>query len=160
MSRSQIACSSASSARSLRNELETRQPTMRRAYARVRPYQDLLDPQLRSWRLGATLFSIFGVLALRIASLGAFGVVSYLAAGRTTRDGARPATRWHWCDCRTRDCGGGCARRSVMLFETSSRDVSLAFAAVAILFGVAVFAAAIPAWRTSRLDPIIALRSE
>jgi hypothetical protein len=29
----------------------------RRVFAHVRPYQDLIDPQLRSWRLGATLFS-------------------------------------------------------------------------------------------------------
>src|SRR4029450_6956775 len=50
----------------------------RPVFARVRPYQTLIDPQLRSWRLGATLFLAFGLLALGIATVGLFAVVSYL----------------------------------------------------------------------------------
>src|SRR6185295_1663901 len=47
-------------------------------YAHARHYQDLIDPQLRSWRLGATLFSAFSMLALGIAAVGLFGVVSFV----------------------------------------------------------------------------------
>src|SRR6478735_1622027 len=51
----------------------------RRVFALIRPYQDLIDPQLRSWQLGATLFSAFSAIALGIATIGLFGVISYVA---------------------------------------------------------------------------------
>src|SRR6185503_4664190 len=60
-------------------------------YARVQPYQELLDPQLRPWRLGATLFVVFGALALGIAAMGLAGVVSYVVTQRTREIGLRLA---------------------------------------------------------------------
>jgi ABC-type antimicrobial peptide transport system permease subunit len=147
-------------------------------YAHVRAYQDLLNPQLRSWRLGATLFSLFGILALGIAALGAFGVVSYLAAQRTREIGIRLAlggTRGAVAQLvmghAVRMVAAGVAvglaaailvapSAASMLFETSPRDLGVAFGAAAMLLIVAVIAAALPAWRASRLSPLIALRSE
>src|SRR5436305_6338859 len=60
-------------------------------YARVRLYEDLLDPQIRPWRLGATLFSALGALALAIAAIGLFAVVSYLVTQRLREIGIRLA---------------------------------------------------------------------
>jgi putative ABC transport system permease protein len=145
-------------------------------YARVRPYQELLDPQLRPWKLGATLFVAFGSLALVIAAVGLFGVISYVTSQRTREIGLRLAL------------GGsaGSVSRSVvlqavrmvaigivigvaaalvagprvqdLLFETTSHDAAILLVATVTLLLVAVAAAAFPALRASRVSPMVALR--
>jgi putative ABC transport system permease protein len=145
-------------------------------YARVRPYQELLDPQLRPWRLGATLFVAFGALALAIAAVGLFGVVSYLVSQRTREIGLRLALGGT----------GGIVGRAVvlgavrmvalglgiglvaavlaapaaqsLLFETTPRDTGVLLVASVSLVLVAIGAAAIPAWRAARVSPMVALR--
>ncbi|AHG88198.1 permease [Gemmatirosa kalamazoonensis] len=150
----------------------------RPVYARVRPYADLLDPQLRPWRLGATLFTALGALALAIAAVGLFGVVSYLAARRTREMGVRLALGGS----RTRVGGAvvvDAARMTAagvaggivaalalaplvqpMLFRTSARDALVLAASGAVLVLVTVVAAAVPAWRAGRVSPLVALRAE
>ncbi|HEY9226618.1 MAG TPA: FtsX-like permease family protein, partial [Gemmatimonadaceae bacterium] len=148
------------------------------AFARVRTYQDLLDPQLRSWRLGAVLFSVFSALALGIAAVGLFGVVSYLITQRTREIGVRlalGATRARMWRLVVGDAlrlvaagivlGGvaaiaaGPAVRGV-LFQTSPWEPANLGSAVLVLIGVTIAAALWPAWRAGRVDPIVALRSE
>lgn len=46
-------------------------------FVRVRPYRDYIDPQARSWELGATMFTVLGTLALVIAAVGLYGVLSF-----------------------------------------------------------------------------------
>ena len=60
-------------------------------YAHARHYQDLIDPQLRSWRLGATLFSAFSMLALGIAAVGL--VRRRVVRRHATHAGDRRSTR-------------------------------------------------------------------
>lgn len=146
--------------------------------ARARPYQELIDPQLRSWRLGATLFLSFGALALVIAALGLFAVVSYVVNQRTREIGVRLAL------------GGGRSRivRLVIgdavrmtlfgagagvlialisapliqpfLFATSARDpVSLTWAVTTLLV-VTLVASVLPAHRASHVSPMLSLRAE
>ena len=43
----------------------------------VRPLAELVDVSRRSWRLGAVLFTTFGALALVVAAVGLYGVISY-----------------------------------------------------------------------------------
>ncbi len=50
-----------------------------------------IDPQLQAWRLGASLFSIFGLLALSIACVGVYGLLAYSVAQRTHEIGIRLA---------------------------------------------------------------------
>ena len=145
-------------------------------FAQVRPYQELLDPQLRSWRLGASLFSIFGTLALGIAALGLFAVVSYLVTQRTQEIGVRLAlggSRRAVAMLVVRDAVkmaavgaavgiavvmfGGPTMES-MLFQTSSRDPMIVAAVGLLLLVVAVAAAVVPARRASAVDPMAALR--
>ena len=145
-------------------------------YARVRAYQDLIDPQLRTWRLGATLFSAFGLLAVGIAALGLFAVISYLVTQRRREIGVRlalggqPATVGRHV---VRDAVGmtglgaiaGVAIAMIaaplvqsLLYETSAREPVIAIIAMAILLIVAMAAAAMPAWRATRVSPMEALR--
>jgi hypothetical protein len=147
-------------------------------FARVRPYQSLIDPQLRSWRLGATLFSAFGILALGIAAVGLFAVVSYLVAQRTREIGVRLAlggSSGGVVGLVIRDAvrlaaiGGlaglviavaGAPVVQAMLFETSARDPVIALGAAAVLLAVTIGAAAIPAWRAGRVSPMTVLRND
>jgi predicted permease len=147
-------------------------------YARVRPYQDLLDPQIRPWRLGATLFSAFALLAVGIATVGLFGVISYLASQRTREIGVRLAlggSRAHVervvvVDGVRMVAAGIVAGALIafaagpfvqpLLFQTSARDVTIMVAAGVLLLLVAVVAAALPAWRAARVSPLVALRVE
>lgn len=147
-------------------------------FARVQAYQDLLDPQLRSWRLGATLFSVFSALALGIAAVGLFGVVSYLITQRTQEIGVRLAlgasrsAMWRMV---VRDAlrlvalgivvGGGAAMAAGpavrgMLFQTSPWEPANLATAIAVLLLVTVAAAMWPAWRAGRVDPLVALRTD
>ncbi len=147
-------------------------------YARVRPYQYLIDPQLRSWRLGATLFPVFGALALGIAAVGLFGVISYLVTQRTQEIGVRLAlggTRSAvggivvWDAVRMTSIGAiagvmmamaGAPLVQSLLFQTSARDPLSAIVAAAVLLVVAAGAAVIPAWRAGQVSPLTALRTD
>jgi ABC-type antimicrobial peptide transport system permease subunit len=150
----------------------------RPVYARVRPYQTLIDPQLRSWRLGATLFSVFGLLALGIASVGLFAVVSYLVTQRTQEIGVRLAlggsaggvARLVVRDAVRMASAGGAAGAGIallaapllqsMLFETSAREPVILLSAALVLLLVTVAAAAVPAWRAGRVSPMTVLRGD
>ena len=147
-------------------------------YARVRPYQDLLDPQLRPWRLGATLFTAFASLALVIAGVGLFGVVSYLVTQRTREIGVRLALGGspshvgrvvvtNGLRLVTAGIVVGLAIAFAaapfaqpMLFQTSARDPMIVAGAAVALLLVAAVAAVVPAWRATRVSPLIALGSD
>jgi putative ABC transport system permease protein len=147
-------------------------------YARVRPYQDLIDPQLRSWRLGAMMFSAFGALALGIAAVGLFAVVSYLVTQRTQEIGIRVALGSSRTDVARLIVWDGVRMAAVgttvgatlalaaaplvqsMLFQTSAREPASMIVAVVLLLLVTVAAAALPAWRASHVSPMTALRTD
>jgi predicted permease len=150
----------------------------RPVYARVSPYQTLIDPQLRSWRLGATLFSAFGLLALAIAAVGLFAVVSYLVTQRTREIGVRLALGGSTSsvaglvvrDALKMATVGGVLGTVIavvaaplvqsMLFETSTREPVVLIAAAVVLLVVTVSAAAVPAWRAGRVSPMIVMRAD
>ena len=150
----------------------------RPVYARVQPYQDLIDPQLRSWRLGATIFSAFGLLALGIAAVGLYGVIAYLVSQRIREIGVRLALGGPRASIgalvvrdAVRMAGLGAAAGIAiamiaaplvqsMLYETSAREPRVAGATAGILLVVAVCAAAVPAWRATLVSPMQALRAE
>jgi len=138
----------------------------------------VLEPKYRPWRLGATLFSLFGVLALVVAAFGVYSTVSYDVSQRTHEFGVRTALGAQVADIiravlregLTNVVAGlgagvllalGAARVvASLLYGVPPRD-PLALSVVAgTLIVVAVGAALVPALRASRADPLLALRNE
>ena len=160
----------------LRVELRGLDPGVR--FAHVQLLQNLIDPQLRSWRLGATMFSLFGILALLVASVGLYSVLAFNVARRTRELGVRHAvgaSRGHIVGMVVRESVGTTGvgvvvglvlaviaggKLGPLLFETSPRDPVVIGGVVGALLLVAVVAGALPARSASRVDPIQALRSD
>lgn len=129
-------------------------------------------------RMAALLLSVFGGLALLLAGIGIYGVVSYAVAKRTRELGIRMSLGATARDVTTMAVGGG--MRLVLvgavvgvvlaggvtwsisgyLFGISSTDVATFVTIPLLLSGVALVAAWVPARRASRVDPVTALRSE
>ena len=124
------------------------------------------------------MLSGFALLALVLATTGLFGVVSYTVAQRTAEFGTRMAL-----GARARDVVSLVARDSArllvlglslglaggiaagfamkgMLFGLSPTDPLTIGSVISLLSLVTISATALPAWRASRIDPVIALRSE
>jgi predicted permease len=166
----------ARAAESLRRELQARVPDA--PYLEVSPMEDLVNPQTRSWRLGATMFGAFGLLAVIVAALGLYSVLAYDVSRRIRELGIRVAL-----GARRVDVGRMIVMRAVrvaafglgigfaiaiaagptvtpLLFGTSAREpMAFAFASV-VLFGIAILAAIVPTRRAARVDPIVALRAD
>jgi hypothetical protein len=137
-----------------------------------------LAPELRPWRLGSAVFVAFGVVAVLVAGVGLYSSLAYLVSQRTHEIGVRMAlgaTRRHIV---TRITAPGAVTASAgiaaglvaasvatrwltdLLYETSPRD-PFVFLAVAVTLAIAGLAAAIlPARRSTRVDPLIVLRTE
>jgi predicted permease len=144
----------------------------------VRPLQEVVDDQSRSWRLGATMFVAFGGLALAVAVVGLYGVISYNVAQRTHELGVRVALGARAGDVVRLVVGHGLrlglagvaiglvgawlGARWVqpLLFRQSATDPAT-YGIVGATMIVAAFAAsATPAMRAARADPNTALRSD
>ena len=147
------------------------------AFVTVRRASDVFDATRRSWLVGATLFVGFGVLALLVAAVGLYGVISYSVAQRMHEMGVRVALGAQAHDIVRLVLGQG-ARFAVaglalggaiafsaarwvqpLLFQQSARD-PVVFAVVgALLLTVALVASGVPALRAVRADPNTVLRA-
>ena len=148
------------------------------SYVTVTPLAEIVGSQTRSWRLGAAMFTVFGVLALVLAAIGLYSVIAYNVAQRTQEMGVRIALGAEMRDLVGLVLSEGMRLTLVgvglgvgiallvggwvkpLLFEESPRD-PLVFAGVAAaLLAVAALASFIPARRAARVDPMRALRTE
>jgi len=144
----------------------------------VRTMEQVIGESLVNASLSASLVLAFAILSLLLASVGLYGVLSYLTTQRTTElgirmalgaqrdqllqlmlfDGLRPALF---------GLGLGLVASVAatrifqsMLFGTKPLDPVVLVGVIATLLAVAVLACLAPAWRASRLDPMQALRTE
>jgi putative ABC transport system permease protein len=146
--------------------------------ARIRTMAEIVERQLATSSQSTALLGTFALLALLLASLGIYGVLSYAVTQRTNEIGVRMALG---------------AKSSEILLSFGKRGlaltltglvIGLVLAAIAaqsmtsllygfqpdyvptvtavsfILLGVAALACFVPARRASRVDPVIALRNE
>jgi putative ABC transport system permease protein len=144
----------------------------------IRTLEDAFSAATFQQRLSMILLGLFAAVAVSLAAIGIYGVMSYAVSARTQEIGVRMAVGAGRADVvwlvlgqvlRLTAAGlaigialvvaaGGALRR--LLFEVQPSD-PLTMTAVAIVLGsVALVAGWLPAWRASRVDPVDALRYE
>jgi ABC-type antimicrobial peptide transport system permease subunit len=140
---------------------------------KTRIHESLLPDELM-----ATLSGFFGFLAALLAAIGLYGVISYMVVQRTKEIGIRMAIgaeRGDVLQLILREAGfltltglvigaglalGAAQAAKSLLYGLKPRDPITLIAAVVVLSAVAAFASFLPAYRASKLDPLIALRYE
>ncbi len=142
------------------------------------PMDELLGQPLAQPRLGTFLLTAFGVVAILLAAIGLYGVLSFVVRERTREIGIRVALgatpgmiRRNVVREALLVCAGGIGvglvvalattrLLAVMLFGISPTDPATIGAVCVLLVGVAALAAYLPARRATRVDPVRALRVE
>jgi putative ABC transport system permease protein len=148
------------------------------AVAAVATMDDALRTSLARPRFATLLLGVFAGVALVLVAIGLYGVLAYGIAQRTHEIGIRMALgaqQGHVVRMVVREAAamvglglvlggaGAVALSRVMssiLFETSARDPLTFVAVVVVLSAVGALAVYIPARRATRVDPLIALRTE
>jgi predicted permease len=148
------------------------------AYVNVQPLRELVDPRMRGWQFGATMFLAFGGLALALAAVGLYSVIAYGVAQRQKELGVRIALGASRGSVVRLVVGGGVrmvlvgiaigalialwASRWIgaLLFDESPKDPMVYAAVAGSLVVVALVATALPALGAARVDPNVALRAE
>ena len=156
----------------------TMREVMPAAIPNVMPMRGALQEQFRTWRMGASLFSALGILALIVAALGVYGVIAYDVGQRTHEMGIRIALGARrgrvvrlvvGTGVKTVALGlivglglalGAGQLVAALLYDTSPRDSSVLLGVAVAMLVVAALASFVPAWRAGSVDPSIALRAE
>ncbi len=144
----------------------------------IRTMQDILHDSVARQRFASTMLAAFAAFAMLLAAMGLYGVMSYLVT-QSTHDigvlvalGALPGdiiklVLRQGMELAALGIVAGVIGAAVltrvmssMLFGISTTDAATFAAVPALLAAVAFAATVIPAWRTTRVDPMIALREE
>ena len=157
---------------------EARSASSQIRFVAADPLNSYVEPQLRSWRLGASMFTVFGLLALVVAAWGLYSTLAFDVALRRHEIGVRSALGAD----RNRIVGMILRQALVLagvgigiglviaaalagyveplLFRVSGRD-PLTYAMVsATLAAAAMVAGVLPARRATRVDPREALQAD
>jgi len=144
----------------------------------VRTFRTILDEEVTQRRLGAVLVGCFAGLALLLATLGVYGLLSYFVSGHTPEIGVRMAVGASRADVFRLVLRKGMALAgagvvagllgalalarlvSGLLYGIAPADPTTLLAAAGLVTAVALIACYLPARRAVAVDPTTALRSE
>ena len=148
------------------------------AVSDIATMEENIADSLASRRLSMTLLTVFAALALGLASIGLYGVMALTVTQRTRELGIRLALGADRARVFRLVLGQGFLLVGIgliaglllaastgralsgILYNVSAWDLTGFFSAALILVGVALIACCVPARRATRVDPIVALRTE
>jgi len=143
----------------------------------IRPYSQVLDRQLRPWRMGTTLLALFSTLALLVASIGLYATFAYAVSERRREMairlavGARPGgvlamVLREAILLAAIGAAAGCAAAAgagrlvaSLLYGTKPSDPLVLGAAALAMVIIAALATLLPARSASKADPSVLLRT-
>jgi ABC-type antimicrobial peptide transport system permease subunit len=141
-------------------------------------FKTMIEATVLRERLMATLSGFFGLLALLLACIGLYGILSYSVASRTNEIGIRMALGAQPRDVRwlilrealllvfigvavgTPMIVAATRLASTLLFSLTPTDPVSLLSAALLMLAVAMMAGYLPARRATRVDPMVALRAE
>src|SRR5882724_6090744 len=157
-------------------EREVRQIDKDQALTNIRTMETIKSESVGPNRLRTLLLGVFAGIALLLASIGIYGVISYSVVQRTHELGVRSALGASGGALLRLVVGGGMLLAGIgvavgavgafaltrllttLLFGVTATDPLTMGTVVVVLCGVALLACLIPARRAARVDPMIALR--
>jgi ABC-type antimicrobial peptide transport system permease subunit len=138
----------------------------------------LMDGEVQQWRLGATMFGLFGIIALVVAAIGLYALVSYDVAQRWHELGIRAALGAAPGSLRGLVMRAGLEDAVIgltlgtalalllaplvgdLLFNVAARDARVMAGVAGVLLATATLATLFPALRATRVDPAQVLRAD
>ncbi len=163
-------------ARSIRQEVRALDPHL--PVAQVRTMQEVVNATMSGSRFMGVLLATFAAIALALSAIGIYGVLAYLVTRRTREIGIRLAIGAGRREVLRLVLGSGLtlafvglaigmaiAALTTQFMRTLLHNVEPidppTFVAVAVLLSiVALLASLVPAWRATRVDPVVALKTE
>jgi predicted permease len=148
------------------------------AVSNVQPVLEIVDDSVKPQRVSTTLLAIFAAVALSLAALGIYGVLANVVAQQTREIGVRLAlgaasSAVLWLVLRRAlsmsavgiaiGVAGALALARTMaslLYDVQPHDAVTFVGASVGMAALVVLASLVPAWRATRVDPIVALRIE